>query len=221
MSVAENLNALRSAIPANVRLVAVSKTKPVKSIKEAYNAGQRIFGENRVQELTQKQPLLPSDIEWHLIGHLQKNKVKYIAQFISLIHSVDSLELLEMINKEAAKCGRIISCLLQFHIAKEETKFGLSFEEAVDLIHSEKFRKMKNVKICGVMGMATLTEDESIVRKEFQELYGIFTTLKEQDFTNEIGFKEISMGMSGDYKIAIEEGSTLVRIGSAIFGELA
>lgn len=221
MSVAENLNALRSAIPANVRLVAVSKTKPVKSIKEAYNAGQRIFGENRVQELTQKQPLLPSDIEWHLIGHLQKNKVKYIAQFISLIHSVDSLELLEMINKEAAKCGRIISCLLQFHIAKEETKFGLSFEEAVDLIHSEKFRKMKNVKICGVMGMATLTEDESIVRKEFQELYGIFTTLKEQDFTNEIGFKEISMGMSGDYKIAIEEGSTLVRIGSAIFGERA
>ncbi len=221
MSVAENLNALRYAIPANVRLVAVSKTKPVKSIKEAYNAGQRIFGENRVQELTQKQPLLPSDIEWHLIGHLQKNKVKYIAQFISLIHSVDSLELLEVINKEAAKCGRIISCLLQFHIAKEETKFGLSFEEAVDLIHSEKFRKMKNVKICGVMGMATLTEDESIVRKEFQELYGIFTTLKEQDFSNEIGFKEISMGMSGDYKIAIEEGSTLVRIGSAIFGERA
>ena len=221
MSVAENLNALRSAIPANVHLVAVSKTKPVKSIQEAYNAGQRIFGENRVQELTQKQPLLPNDIEWHLIGHLQKNKVKYIAQFISLIHSVDSFELLETINKEAAKCGRTISCLLQFHIAKEETKFGLSFEEAVALIHSEKYREMKNVKICGVMGMATLTDDESIVRKEFRELQGIFTTLKEQDFRNSKDFKELSMGMSGDYKIAIEEGSTLVRIGSAIFGERA
>jgi pyridoxal phosphate enzyme (YggS family) len=219
MSVAENLNALRSAIPANVRLVAVSKTKPVKSIQEAYNAGQRIFGENRVQELTQKQPLLPDDIEWHLIGHLQKNKVKYIASFISLIHSVDSLELLETINKEAAKCGRVISCLLQFHVAKEETKFGLNFEEAVALIHSKKFSEMKNIKICGVMGMATLTEDESIVRKEFRELEGIFTTLKEQDFNTSKDFKEISMGMSGDYKIAIEEGSTLVRIGSAIFGE--
>lgn len=218
MSVAENLNALRSAIPASVRLVAVSKTKPVKSILEAYDAGQRIFGENRVQELTQKQPLLPDDIEWHLIGHLQKNKVKYIASFVSLIHSVDSLELLETINKEAAKCGRVISCLLQFHIAKEETKFGLSFEEAVALIHSEKFKEMKNVKICGVMGMATLTEDQSIVRKEFRELQGIFTTLKEQDFNNSKDFKELSMGMSGDYKIAMEEGSTLVRIGSAIFG---
>jgi pyridoxal phosphate enzyme (YggS family) len=221
MSVAENLNALRSAIPANVRLVAVSKTKPVKSIQEAYNAGQRIFGENRVQELTQKQPLLPNDIEWHLIGHLQKNKVKYIASFISLIHSVDSLELLETINKEAAKCGRVISCLLQFHIAKEETKFGLSFEEAIVLIHSKKFREMKNVKICGVMGMATLTDDESLVRKEFRELQGIFETLKEQDFRNSKDFKEISMGMSADYKIAIEECSTLVRIGSAIFGERA
>ncbi len=219
MSIADKLNALRSAIPATVQLVAVSKTKPVKSIQEAYNAGQRIFGENRVQELTQKQPLLPSDIEWHLIGHLQKNKVKYIAPFINLIHSVDSFELLETINKEAAKCGRVISCLLQFHIAKEETKFGLSFEEADAIIHSEKFREMKNVKICGAMGMATLTEDESIVRKEFRELHGIFTTLKEQDFRASKDFKEISMGMSGDYKIAIEEGSTLVRIGSAIFGE--
>lgn len=221
MSVAENLNALRSAIPAKVRLVVVSKTKPVKSIQEAYNVGEHIFGENRVQELIQKQPLLPNDIDWHLIGHLQKNKVKYIAPFISLIHSVDSLELLETINKEAAKCGRIISCLLQFHIAKEETKFGLSFEEAVALIHSDKFREMKNIKICGVMGMATLTDDESIVRKEFRELYGIYTTLKEQDFSTSNDFKEISMGMSGDYKIAIEEGSTLVRIGSAIFGERA
>ncbi|MCG3166695.1 MAG: Pyridoxal phosphate homeostasis protein [Bacteroidia bacterium] len=221
MSIAENLNALRSAIPANVRLVAVSKTKPVKSIQEAYDAGQRIFGENRVQELTQKQPLLPDDIEWHLIGHLQKNKVKYIASFISLIHSVDSLELLETINKEAAKCGRVISCLLQFHIAKEDTKFGLNFEEAVALIYSEKFREMKNVKVCGVMGMATLTDDESIVRKEFRELQGIFMTLKKQDFSSSEDFKEISMGMSGDYKIAIEEGSTLVRIGSAIFRERA
>jgi pyridoxal phosphate enzyme (YggS family) len=221
MSVAENLLKLKQEIPANVRLVAVSKTKPIKSIQEAYNAGQRIFGENRVQELTQKQPLLPDDIEWHLIGHLQKNKVKYIASFISLIHSVDSFELLETINKEAAKCARIISCLLQFHIAKEETKFGLNFEEAVALIHSEKFREMSNIKICGVMGMATLTEDESIVRKEFRELHGIFTTLKEQDFFTSKDFKELSMGMSGDYKIAIEEGSTLVRIGSAIFGERA
>ncbi len=221
MSVAENLNALRSAIPSNVGLVAVSKTKPVKSIQEAYNAGQRIFGENRVQELTQKQPLLPNDIEWHLIGHLQKNKVKFIAPFISLIHSVDSLELLETINKEALKNGRVISCLLQFQIAKEETKFGLSFEEVVALIHSKEYREMKNVKICGVMGMATLTEDDSIVRKEFRELHGIFTTLKEQDFSTSKDFKEISMGMSGDFKIAIEEGSTLVRIGSAIFCERA
>jgi len=219
MSVAENLLKLKQDCPANVSLVAVSKTKPVKAILEAYEAGQRIFGENRVQELTQKQPLLPKYIEWHLIGHLQKNKVKYIAPFISLIHSVDSAELLETINKEAAKCGRIISCLLQFHIAKEETKFGLNFEEAVALIHSEKFQEMKNVKICGVMGMATLTEDESIVRKEFRELHGIFTTLKEQAFRSSNDFKELSMGMSGDYKIAIEEGSTLVRIGSAIFGE--
>lgn len=219
MSIAENLNELRSAIPANVRLVAVSKTKPVKSIQEAYNAGQRIFGENRVQELTQKQPLLPADIEWHLIGHLQKNKVKYIAPFISLIHSVDSAELLKTINKEAAKNGRIINCLLQFHIAKEETKFGLSFEEAVELVKSKDFAEMKNIKICGVMGMATLTEDETIIRNEFRELYGIFRTLKEQDFQHSDDFKEISMGMSGDYKIATEEGSTLVRIGSAIFGE--
>ncbi len=219
MLLTDNLFKLKQELPVNIRLVAVSKTKPVKAIQEAYNAGQRIFGENRVQELTQKQPLLPEDIQWHLIGHLQKNKVKYIAPFISLIHSVDSLELLETINKEAAKCGRIISCLLQFHIAKEETKFGLSFEEAVVLIHSEKFREMKNVKICGVMGMSTLTDDESIVRKEFRELHGIFKTLKEQDFSASKDFKEISMGMSGDYKIAIEEGSTLVRIGSAIFGE--
>lgn len=219
MSIAENLNELRSAIPANVRLVAVSKTKPVKSIQEAYNACQRIFGENRVQELTQKQPLLPADIEWHLIGHLQKNKVKYIAPFVSLIHSVDSAELLKTINKEAAKNGRIINCLLQFHIAKEETKFGLSFEEAVELLQDNSFAEMKNIKICGVMGMATLTEDETIIRNEFRELYGIFRTLKEKDFQHSNDFREISMGMSGDYKIAIEEGSTLVRIGSAIFGE--
>lgn len=219
MSIAENLNALRSAIPANIRLVAVSKTKPTESILEAYDAGQRIFGENRVQELTQKQPLLPKDIDWHLIGHLQKNKVKYIASFVGFIHSVESLALLEMINKEAAKCGRIIPCLLQFHVATEETKFGLSFDEAKELLHSKSYSEMKNVKICGVMGMATLTDDESIIRKEFYELKRIFNVLKEKEFNNSADFKELSMGMSGDYKIAIEEGSTLVRIGSAIFGE--
>jgi len=219
MSIAGNINALRSTIPANVRLVAVSKTKPLKLIQEAYNAGQRIFGENRVQELIHKQPLLPSDMEWHLIGHLQKNKVKYIASFVSLIHSVDNLALLETINREAAKCGRIIPCLLQFHVAKEETKFGLSFEEATALLHSKSYVEMKNINIYGVMGMATLTNDESIIRNEFRELYGIYKTLKKQAFSHSEDFKEISMGMSGDYKIAIEEGSTLIRIGSAIFGE--
>ncbi len=218
MTITGNLQKLKAEIPAGVRLVAVSKTKPVQLILEAYDAGQRIFGENRVQELMQKQPLLPADIEWHLIGHLQKNKVKYIAPFVSLIHSVDSLELLETINKEAVKCGRVISCLLQFHIAKEETKFGLSFEEAAALIHAQKFKELKNIKICGVMGMATLATDESLIRSEFRSLHGIFTTLKKQDFSDEKDFKEISMGMSGDYKIAIGEGSTMVRIGSAVFG---
>lgn len=219
MNIAENLSKIRAELPVKTRLVAVSKTKPIKLIQEAYNAGQRIFGENRVQELMQKQPLLPTDIEWHLIGHLQRNKVKYIAPFISLIHSVDSIELLETINKEALKCGRIISCLLQFHIAKEETKYGMNFEEAAALIHSEKFRELKNIRLCGVMGMATLTDDKSLVRSEFRALHGIFNTLKKQNFYTDESFCEISMGMSGDYKIAIEEGSTLVRIGNAVFGE--
>jgi pyridoxal phosphate enzyme (YggS family) len=185
----------------------------------AYNAGQRIFGENRVQELVAKKDELPSDIEWHLIGHLQSNKVKYFVPFISMIQSVDSAKLLYIINAEAEKSGRIIDCLLQFHIAKEETKFGFNLEEVFQLIESEDFKRLRNVNVCGVMGMATFTDNMALVRKEFKFLGNCFSTLKEKYFREYEKFKEISMGMSGDYLTAIEEGSTMVRIGSLIFGE--
>jgi len=202
----------------NVKLVAVSKTKPISSIQELYTAGQRVFGENRVQEMTEKYQQLPNDIEWHLIGHLQKNKVKYIAPFVSMIHSIDSLELLEIVNTQAKSNHRIIPVLLQFHIATEETKFGLSLTEAVDLIQKNIKESLSNIKICGVMGMASFTEDLELIRSEFKTLKNIFDTLKKRYFQDDVAFAEISMGMSGDYKIAIEEGSTMVRIGSAIFG---
>lgn len=216
--IAENLKNIHAEIPTNVKLVAVSKTKPNEVVMEAYESGQRIFGENRVQELVPKSEALPKDIEWHMIGHLQSNKVKYIAPFVSCIHSIDKTNLLSMVNKEAEKNGRIIPVLLQFHIAQEESKFGLSLEEANDFLNSAEYKTLKNIRIAGVMGMATFTENEAQVRKEFRNLKRIFDTLKAQHFANDPDFKEISMGMSGDYRIAIEEGSTMVRVGSSIFG---
>ena len=219
MSVSVNLEKIKSALPPAVKLVAVSKNHPPDIVLEAYRAGQLVFGENKVQELVQKQAHLPADIEWHLIGHLQSNKVKYIAPFISMIHSVDSLKLLKEINKEALKKNRVINCLLQFHIATEETKFGLNINEAGQLLHSEDYKSMKNIAVCGVMGMATFTSDMLKVRNEFRHLAKIFNQLKQEFFQNDNRFKEISMGMSDDYKVAIEEGSTMVRIGTAVFGE--
>ena len=214
----ENLEKIRKEIPENVTLVAVSKTKPVEAIQEAYNAGQRIFGENRVQEMVDKYQQLPKDIEWHLIGHLQTNKVKYVAPFVSMIHAVDSLKLLQEINKQALKNHRIINCLLQFHIAEEDSKFGLSFEEATDLLQSPEFAEMRNINIVGLMGMATFTDDTEQVREEFRNLENFYQVINSHFFKFNGGFKHISMGMSGDYPIAIEEGSTIVRVGSAIFG---
>lgn len=202
----------------NARLVAVSKTHPPERIMPLYLKGQRIFGENRVQELQQKYETLPKDIEWHLIGHLQTNKVKFIAPYIALIHSVDSPELLREINKQAAKNNRVIDCLLQFHIATEESKFGLGEQEAADMLSDPAFSEMKNVRICGVMGMATFTDDQTLIRSEFRHLKSIFDALKTRFFENAPWFCEISMGMSGDWEIALEEGSTLVRIGSLLFG---
>lgn len=216
----KNLLKLRNEIPEHVKLVAVSKTKPVEDIMEAYNAGQRTFGENKVQELSEKyEKKLPKDIEWHYIGHLQRNKVKYIAPFVAMIHAVDSLRLLKEINKQAAKHQRVVKCLLQFHIAEEETKFGLDKKEAIEILESDIYKEFGNISICGVMGMGTFTEKMDIVRKEFKRLKSIFDELKSQYFASEDSFKEISMGMTNDYKIAIEEGSTMLRIGSDIFGE--
>jgi len=212
-----HLQEILKEIPSDVRLVVVSKTVPVETIMEVYKAGHKIFGENRAQAIIEKQPLLPKDIEWHFIGHLQSNKVKYIAPFVSMIHSVDSFRLLKEINKEAAKNDRIISCLLQFHIATEETKFGLDMAEAKDILGNPELLDLKNVRICGVMGMATFTENNDLVRKEFRTLKEIFTTIQTGFFRDDPSFREISMGMSGDYRIAIEEGSTIVRIGTAIF----
>ena len=217
--IAENLAHIKSTIPEDVILVAVSKTKPVSAIQEAYDAGQRIFGENKVQEMVDKYVELPKDIEWHLIGHLQTNKVKYIAPFVALIHSVDSLKLLQEINKQAKKNNRTIECLLQFHIADETTKFGFSFEEVQDLLSSEEFIHCQNISIVGVMGMATFTENEDQLRDEFRSLENYFHVLKSHFFKFNDAFKCISMGMSSDYKIAIEEGSTMVRVGSSIFGD--
>ncbi|NOY95430.1 MAG: YggS family pyridoxal phosphate-dependent enzyme [Chlorobi bacterium] len=218
MNIRENIRKIKEGLPSNVTLVAVSKTKPVEDILEAYDSGHHIFGENKVQDLVQKYEALPKDIEWHMIGHLQTNKVKYIAPFIHLIHAVDSLKLLKVINKEALKNGRVVPCLLQFHIALEETKYGLSLNEAEELLSSKDYKELTNVEIQGVMGMATFTDDKEKIRKEFRYLKGIFDELKSKYFGNEASFKEISMGMSDDYLLAIEEGSTLIRIGSSIFG---
>ncbi len=213
----ENLNKVRATVPENVTLIAVSKTKPVSDLQEAYDAGQRIFGENKALEMRDKYQELPKDIQWHFIGHLQTNKIKYIAPFVTLIHSIDSTSLLEAVNKEAAKNNRVIDCLLQFHIAQEETKFGLDMEEAKTMIESDNFKNLNNVRIVGVMGMATFTDDVNQVRNEFKSLKNIFDILKENYFKDD-SFTEISMGMSDDYPVAIEEGATMVRVGSKIFG---
>lgn len=220
MSVAENIHWFtREALPEGVKLVAVTKTKPLETIMEAYDAGHKIFGENRVQELADKYEQLPQDIDWHMIGHMQSNKVKYIAPFVSLIHGVDKPKLLKVIDKEGQKNNRVLDVLVQFHIAREETKFGFDHSEAREMLASEAFQKYEFVRIRGVMGMATFTDDTEQVRSEFQELVQIFRDLKQEFFPGDSAFKEISMGMSNDYQIAIEEGATMVRIGSLIFGE--
>lgn len=213
-----NLNEIRDQIGKNVKLVAVSKNHPAGAIREAYQAGQRIFGENRVQEILSKQPLLPTDIEWHMIGHLQTNKVRFIAPFISLIQSVDSLKLLKEISEQALKNDRMVDCLLQVFIASEETKFGFDEGELGDLLQIIQGEPLKGVRIRGLMGMASFTDDPGQIRREFKGLKSVFEKIKSEFFGEESGFNELSMGMSGDYLIAIEEGSTLVRIGTKIFG---
>jgi pyridoxal phosphate enzyme (YggS family) len=215
----KNLESIRKELePYNATLVAVSKTKPAAAILEAYNYGQKIFGENYVQELTEKYDQLPKDIQWHFIGHLQSNKVKFIAPFVSLIESVDSFKLLKEINKEAKKCNRIIDCLLQIHIAEEETKFGFSFHECEAMLRLEEIKSFKYICIKGMMGMATLTEDQNQVRKEFNSLHVFFKSIANFQ-SSTLNFQFLSMGMTSDYKIALEEGSNMIRIGSAIFGE--
>ncbi len=219
MGIKDNLNKLLEKLPENVTLVAVTKTRSESEVMEAFNAGHRIFGENRVQELFDKKENLPEDIQWHMVGHLQSNKVKYIAPFVSLIHGVDSLKLLKVINKEGRKNNRVIDCLLQIHIAEEETKFGMSEEEVVNVFHSPAVKDLENVRICGLMGMATFTDNRKQVRKEFSRLAGLFGKLKDK-FSGEFpSFSELSMGMSSDYDIAMEEGSTMIRVGTEIFGE--
>ncbi|WP_019669479.1 YggS family pyridoxal phosphate-dependent enzyme [Eudoraea adriatica] len=214
MSIKNNLLKILDDLPQDVSLVAVSKTKTKEEIMEAYEAGQRIFGENKIQEMVLKWSELPKDIEWHMIGHVQRNKVKYMGEFVSLIHSVDSLKLLKEINKQGIKNNRKINCLLQMHIAEEQTKFGLDEGELLELIDSAEFGNLKNITVQGLMGMATFTDDEEQIRKEFAYLSSIYLKIK----NNIPGINVLSMGMSGDYKIAIQEGSTMVRIGSSIFG---
>lgn len=210
---------LKELEPHHATLVAVSKTHPPEKIMELYNAGQRDFGENRVQEMIDKYEQMPRDIRWHLIGHLQTNKVKYITSWVHLIHSVDSFKVLKEVDKRAASDERVVDCLLQFKIAEEDTKYGFEPEEAYEMLRSEECRNMKNIRITGVMGMATFTDDEKQVRREFQQLKGIFKHLKDNFFAGQDSFREISMGMSDDYPIALEEGSTMVRVGSLLFGE--
>jgi pyridoxal phosphate enzyme (YggS family) len=218
MGIVDNLQKIQKQIPSHVSLVAVSKTKPDEIIMEAYHAGHRDFGENKVQDLAGKAERLPGDIRWHMIGHLQSNKVKYLASFVHLVHGVDSLKLLNVINKEAAKQNRIIDCLMQVHIAREQTKFGFSGDELQEVLHSDSFGELKNIRIRGVMGMASYTENSDQIREEFRHLKRIFETLRASVFSNNSSFDQLSYGMSGDYQLAIEEGSTMVRIGSLIFG---
>lgn len=220
MQTSEKLKTLKQEIDTlKVKLIAVSKTKSVEDILEAYEAGQRDFGENIVQELIEKVDKLPKDIIWHQIGHLQRNKVKDIAPFIGLIHSVDSLRVLKEINKQALRNERVIDCLFQIHIAEEETKYGLQYEELIEILRSDDFKELKNIRIVGLMGIATLTKSDKVIKEEFYELKTLFDGIKQSFFKNDDSFKEISMGMSSDYKIAITQGSTMVRIGSLIFGD--
>ena len=219
MSIQENIHQVLSTLPEGVRLVAVSKFHPVEALQEAYNAGQRIFGESKVQELTAKYEQLPADIEWHFIGHLQTNKVKYIAPFVSLIHGVDTYKLLCEINHQGQRVGRIIPCLLQLHVAQEETKFGFTPEECLQMLSEGEWRTLPYVSIRGLMGMASNTDDTAQVSREFATLSSVFTQIKTQFFADRKEFSQLSMGMSDDYPLAIEQGSTLVRVGSRIFGE--
>ncbi len=218
MSIKQNLQNIKSQLPKQVTLVAVTKTKPITDILEAYDAGHRIFGENKIQEMVEKYEQLPKDIEWHMIGHLQSNKVKYMAHFVGLIHGVDSFKLLQEINKQAEKNDRIISCLLQIKIASEDSKFGMAESEAMDILKSKEFSELKHVKVKGVMGMATFTDNESQINKEFLYLKKAFDDLKQHKAHN-TDFQVISMGMSGDYQLAIECGSNMIRVGSSIFGQ--
>jgi len=215
MSIQSNLKTIKATLPEHVTLVAVSKTKPVSDLMQAYEAGQRIFGENKIQEMTEKWEQMPKDIQWHMIGHVQSNKVKFMAPYVTLIHGVDSLKLLQEINKQALKNNRIIDCLLQVYIAEEESKFGLDENELNELLTSIEFKELKNIRILGLMGMATFTEDQNQIKKEFTYLKSIFDSIQKLQI---VDLKTISMGMSGDYQLAIECGSTMVRIGSSIFG---
>lgn len=217
MSIAENLSQIKSSLPPHVTLVAVSKTKPVADLMEAYNAGQRIFGENKIQEMTEKWEQMPKDIQWHMIGHVQSNKVKYMIPYVSLIHGVDSLKLLKEINRLAVKWRKKVDCLLQIHIAEEDTKFGLDEKELNEILNSEEFKTFENIRIVGLMGMATFTENQEQIKREFLHLKSIFDQHK-QIQTSNLKLETLSMGMSGDYQLAIECGSNMVRIGSSIFG---
>ena len=217
MSISTNLNNIKSQLPEHVTLVAVSKTKPVSDLMEAYTAGQRIFGENKIQEMVEKYELMPKDIEWHMIGHVQRNKVKYMASFVALIHGVDNFKLLKEINKQALKHNRVINCLLQIKIASEDSKFGMTAQNAKKILNSEEFTELKNIKVIGLMGMATFTDNENQLKKEFNLLTQIFNSLKGIS-TENCELETISMGMSGDYKLAVDCGSTMVRVGSSIFG---
>lgn len=219
MSIKSNIETVRQHIPAHVRLVCVSKFNPQEAIMEAYSCGERVFGESKVQEMCGKAETLPADIDWHFIGHLQTNKIKYIVPFVALIHGVDSYKLLAEINKQAEKADKTVNCLLQLHIAREETKFGFSEEELLQMLNAGEWRNLQNVKISGLMGMATFTENEKQVREEFRGLKNFFDKVKQTFFGEDPAFCELSMGMSDDYRIAIEEGSTMVRVGSLIFGQ--
>lgn len=218
MKISDNLLSIRESLSDGTRLIAVSKYHPVEAIKEAYEAGQRLFGENHVQEMAAKYLLLPTDIEWHFIGHLQSNKIKYMISFVTMIHGVDSFKLLKEIDKQAAKVGRTVDCLLQLHVALEETKFGFSFNECRDMLQQNEWSLLKHVRICGVMGMATHTDNDEEVKNEFTSIHHFFVEIKNDYFAENDYFKEISMGMSDDYSIAMECGSTLVRVGTKIFG---
>lgn len=219
MMIAENLQKVKATLNPGVKLVAVSKFHPIAALRQAYDEGQRMFGESHVQEVLIKQQALPEDVEWHFIGHLQTNKVKQLVPFVSLIHSVDSMKLLREIDKQAQKCGRVVDVLLQIHVAAEETKFGFAPEEAMQLLQQDEWRELKHVHIAGLMAMATNTEDERQVESEFEQVHQLFETMKHRFFANDATFNQLSMGMSGDYLLAQKHGSTMVRVGSLIFGE--